>query len=237
MKGSIISLMGKDQPLYQTKGSRDGILITLGECSWLELRNALLDQIKSQPSFFHGAKLALDVVKLELRVAELSSLRDTLSEYGINLWAVLSESPLTITTAQNLGLATQIVSNRVHNNRISTNDFPAEAAKWVKGPLRSGVKVTHQGNIVIQGDVNPGAEIIAGGNIIVWGRLRGVVHAGVDGDEKMVVCALEMAPTQLRIADKIAVSPKKVRTPVPEIARLIDGMIIAEPWQHNRIEK
>jgi septum site-determining protein MinC len=229
--------MGKEPPLYQTKGIRDGILITFGEYPWLEIRNALLDQIKSQPSFFQGARLTLDVAKLELRVAELSSLRDTLSEYGINLWAVLSESSLTMTTAQNLGLATRISNNRVINNQLPTNkDIPAEAAKWVKGPLRSGVKVTHQGNIVVLGDVNPGAEIIAGGNIIVWGRLRGVVHAGADGDEKVIICALEMAPTQLRIADKIAISPKKVKTNVPEIASLVDGIITAEPWQHNRTD-
>ena len=173
---------------------------------------------------------------MELRVAELSSLRDTLSDFGISLWAVLSESPLTLTNSQSLGLATRVGNNREIKYDHAVHEIPADAAKWVKGPLRSGVKITHQGSIVIQGDVNPGAEIIAGGSIIVWGRLRGIVHAGVDGDENMQVCALEMAPTQLRIADKIAVSPKKAKTSFPEVARLIDGHIIAEPWHHNRID-
>jgi septum site-determining protein MinC len=90
--------------------------------------------------------------------------------------------------------------------------------------------------VVIFGDVNPGAEVIAGGNIIVWGRIRGVVHAGVDGDEKAVVCALDLAPTQLRIADKIAVSPKKQGKIQPETARLEGDRIVAESWQHDRME-
>jgi septum site-determining protein MinC len=235
MNGSIILPMSKDAALFQSKGIRDGILITFGEYPWLELRSALIDQITSQPSFFKGARLSLDVGKLDLRVAELSSLRDTLSEYGISLWAVLSDSSLTLATAQNLGLATRIHASTPISNK-NTNHIPSDATKWVRGPLRSGTKVFHEGNIVIQGDVNPGAEIIAKGNIMVWGRLRGTAHAGVDGDEGMRVYALEMAPTQLRIAEKIAISPKKVKKAGPEVASLIDGQIIAQPWQQDRTD-
>ncbi len=97
-------------------------------------------------------------------------------------------------------------------------NLPEDAAKWVKGPLRSGGRVIFEGNVVVMGDVNPGAEIVAGGSVIVWGRLRGVVHAGAQGDEKAVVCALELAPTQLRIAGEIAVSPKKQGKSQPEVA-------------------
>jgi septum site-determining protein MinC len=78
--------------------------------------------------------------------------------------------------------------------------------------------------------VNAGAEIVAGGSVIVWGRLRGVVHAGAQGNEKAVVCAMELAPTQLRIAGEIAVSPKKQGKSQPEVACLKDGQLVAEPW-------
>ena len=97
--------------------------------------------------------------------------------------------------------------------------------------MRSGAKVTHEGSVVVLGDVNPGAEVVAGGSVIVWGRLRGVVHAGAGGDEKAVVCALELAPTQLRIAGEIAVSPKKQGKNQPEVARLKEGQLVAEPWE------
>jgi septum site-determining protein MinC len=108
--------------------------------------------------------------------------------------------------------------------------LPDDAAKWVKGPLRSGGRVIYDGNVVVMGDVNAGAEIVAGGSIIVWGRLRGVVHAGAQGDKNAVVCALELVPTQLRIAGEIAVSPKKLGKSQPEVVSLQDEQLTAEPW-------
>ena len=84
------------------------------------------------------------------------------------------------------------------------------------------------GPVVVIGDVNPGAEIVSAGDVVVWGRLRGMVHAGANGDENAVVCALDLSPTQLRIAGKIALTPKRRGKPQPEIARLQDGQVVAE---------
>jgi septum site-determining protein MinC len=228
--------MGEDSPLLQTKGIRDGLLVTFGQETWSILVAALLNQIESQPSFFQGARLAVDVGANDLRVADLSAFRDQLSDRGISLWAVLSQSSVTEMTAQNLGLATRITKPRPVETRPVSDDIPAEAAKWVKGPLRSGARVTHNGSVVVLGDVNPGSEIVASGSVIVWGRLRGVVHAGAEGDEDVVVCALELIPTQLRIAGKIAVSPKRQGKIQPEAARLQDGQLVAEPWHHDRMD-
>jgi septum site-determining protein MinC len=223
--------MSTETPLLQTKGIRDGLLITFDQAAWPDLVTALINQVESQPSFYRGARLALDVGATALRVTDLSDLRDKLSDIGISLWAVLSESPLTERTAQNLGLATRLSKPRQPEVQHLEDEIPAEAAKWVKGPVRSGAKVTHEGSVVVLGDVNPGAEVVAGGSVIVWGRLRGVVHAGAGGDEKAVVCALELAPTQLRIAGEIAVSPKKQGKNQPEVARLKEGQLVAEPWE------
>ncbi len=71
----------------------------------------------------------------------------------------------------------------------------------LKRRVRSGQLIRHPGHVVVVGDVNPGAQIVAGGDIIVWGRLQGTVHAGAFGDPTAVVCALEMTPTLIRIAD------------------------------------
>ena len=84
------------------------------------------------------------------------------------------------------------------------------------------------------GDVNPGAEVIAGGNVLVWGKLRGMVHAGALGDSEAVVCALVLAPTQLRINNKIAISPAEGRKKHPEMALVRDGKVVAEPWLEDR---
>jgi septum formation inhibitor MinC len=72
-----------------------------------------------------------------------------------------------------------------------------------RGTLRGGQALHNMGNIVVLGDVNPGAELIASGDIIVVGALRGVAHAGAQGDRGARVVALEFAPTQLRIATLI----------------------------------
>jgi septum site-determining protein MinC len=64
----------------------------------------------------------------------------------------------------------------------------------------------------------------------VWGRLRGMVHAGAEGEESAVVCALELSPTQLRIAGQIAISPQRKGKSQPELARLVKGQVVSEPW-------
>jgi septum site-determining protein MinC len=73
---------------------------------------------------------------------------------------------------------------------------------------------------------------VAGGDIVVWGKLRGTAHAGAMGNETAVVCALELTPTQLRIAQYFARSPEgRRRKSLPEVARVRDGKIVAESWE------
>jgi septum site-determining protein MinC len=192
----------------------------------------LLAQVDSQPSFFQGARLALDVASQVLRVNELVELRDQLSERGISLWAVISESPTTEKTAQLLGLATRISKPRPEENRkFSVEDLGEETALFLSRTLRSGTRIEFSGHVVVFGDVNPGAEIIAEGNVIIWGRLRGMVHAGAKGNRKAVICALDLSPTQLRIAEEVSAILGPREDPAPEIARINkDGKLQAEFW-------
>jgi septum site-determining protein MinC len=76
--------------------------------------------------------------------------------------------------------------------------------------------------------------VIATGNVVVWGRLRGVVHAGAEGDEQAVICALDLAPLQLRIAGQIAITPQRKGKLQPEMAHIKDGQVVAEVWNPNR---
>jgi septum site-determining protein MinC len=217
----------------QIKGIREGLLVTLNDGEWPDLQAALVKSIDNQPAFFHGARLVLDVGGQVLHVTELNTLRDLLSERTVSLWAILSESPITEQTAQNLGLATRLSKPRPPEIRHAPEPEtkPENAALWIQQTVRSGQKIVYEGNVVVMGDVNPGAEILASGSVIVWGRLRGVVHAGAQGDDKAVVCALELSPTQLRIAGEIAISPARKGKSQPEIARLKDGRLEAGPWQ------
>lgn len=220
------------QPKVQIKGIREGLLVTLGDGEWSEIRDAFLEQVDQQNDFLRGARLALDVGNRPLNAGELGKLRDIISEKGLNLWAVLSFSPKTIETAQMLGLATRLskpipeVAQKLPETRL----YDGEEATLVKRTLRSGYSLQFPGHVVVIGDVNPGAEIIAKGDIIVWGRLRGVVHAGAEGNESSLVCALDLSPTQLRIAGQIAVAPRRKGKPHPEVVRLVDGQVVAEAW-------
>lgn len=217
----------------QIKGIREGLLISLGDDPWQELREALLERIKQQGDFLRGGRLAVDVGNHALGAVELSGLRDSLADQGLTIWAVLSNSPKTIQTAQTLGLATKLTAKSTPEPAIKAHEtrlFDGEEAVLVHRTLRSGYSLEHHGHIVILGDVNPGAEIVAGGNVIVWGRLRGVVHAGAEGNEHAIVCALDLSPTQLRIAGHIALTPQRRGKPQPEIARLHEEHVIAEIW-------
>jgi len=99
-----------------------------------------------------------------------------------------------------------------------------------RGTLRGGQALHNLGNIVVIGDVNPGAELIASGDILVFGSMRGVAHAGAQGDASARVIALELAPTQLRIATVIAADGGEPRkTSVPEQAYIDNGRIVVVP--------
>ena len=217
----------------QIKGLRDGLLITIGDGDWAAVEPALLKQIHAQQSFFQGARVALDVGSQILRVNELVALRDKLSEEGISLWAVLSESPTTEKTAQLLGLATRISKPRPEESRqFTVEDLGDVTALFLSKTLRSGTRIEFPGHVVVFGDVNPGAEIVAEGNVLVWGRIRGMVHAGAKGDTSAYICALDLSPTQLRIAGEVSAVLEPQKNPRPEIASLNkDGKLQSVPWQ------
>jgi septum site-determining protein MinC len=217
----------------QIKGLRDGLLVTLSGEIWEEQRAVFIEQIDGRQSFFRGARLALDVGQLILGVNELVDLRDLLSERGISLWALISESPKTEKTAQLLGLATRISKPRPEETRRhALEDADDETALFLNKTLRSGTRIEFPGHVVILGDVNPGAEIIAEGNVIVWGRVRGMVHAGCKGDRHAVICALDLSASQLRIADEVSALLKPQSNPRPEIASISsEGRLHSENWQ------
>ncbi len=97
--------------------------------------------------------------------------------------------------------------------------------------LRGGQALHHNGNIVVVGDVNPGAELVATGDILVFGRLAGIAHAGARGDEGARIYAIDLAATQLRIATFIATEGdgKRKAGATPEVAVARDGRIAILP--------
>lgn len=216
------------------KGIKEGLLVTVGDGEWSEASRVLLEKLREKEDFFRGARLVLQVSGRSLGAADLGRLRDDLGDLQINLWTVLSESALTETAAKALGLEVSLPRPQPAAAPELPPISPIEDgshAILVDHTLRSGKSVRFPGHVIVLGDVNAGAEVVAGGNIVVWGRVRGTVQAGAEGDASAVICALDLAPTQLRIANAIATSPKRRGKPEPELARIKDGQIVAERWK------
>lgn len=221
------------------KGSKDGLLISLSPTEeWNVILGDLATRIDQQTSFFTGARVTVEMGERPVPKAEMSSIKALLERRGINLWAISSDSRTTLDSAIALDLRTsnaQYVPSRVEDNGATSAPAVEEDSTngvMIRRTVRSGRRVYSQGHVVVFGDVNAGAEIIAGGDVIVWGRLRGNVHAGANGDENAVICALDMIPTQLRIAGHITTSPEeKRRKPKPETALIRDNQIVVETWK------
>ena len=223
---------------FAIKGNKDGLLISISPTEeWQLVLNELAAKIDEQGAFFSGARITIEVGERPVPKHELTSLKALLERRGLTLWSVHSDSDTTLNAAQALDLHMAVINAAVARGENSDGApiSPEEGGTqgiMIRRTLRSGRTVHSAGHVVVFGDVNPGAEIVAAGDVIIWGRLRGNVHAGAEGDESAIVCALDMTPNQLRIARYIVTSPEdKRRKPKPEIALIRDHQIVVEAWQ------
>jgi septum site-determining protein MinC len=222
------------------KGTRNGLLLTLEpETPFSELLNALSVRLAEAPGFFRGACLALDTSRRILRVSERTQLEDLLANYQMSVTPLEQATP----TQQIHAVADTVSSNDTAANTVMLSETleiqrdPRETddTLFLRRTIRSGQAIHHASSIVILGDVNPGAEIVAGGDIIVWGVLRGMVHAGYPSNENAYVCALQLVPVQLRIAHLLTRPPEGVEAqPNPEVAAIKNGRIVVETWINGR---
>jgi len=204
------------KPPVSIKGRGSTVTITVDATADVAAILASLDSqlARRDRSFFNGAPAAIEVRPGPLDPALAVPLVERVAAAGMRLVALASgERPAAPAPAAPSTPAT------------------ADGALLVARTLRSGQRIRHDGTVVVLGDVNPGAEIVAGGHVIVWGRLRGTVEAGLATDGA-TVCALDLAPTQLRIGPAIARAPEEPdRIPFPEVARELDGRIVVEGWR------
>lgn len=128
--------------------------------------------------------------------------------------------------------SSQQQGNIAEEHKVSSTS--KKQSLYIKQTLRAGQAVSHEGDLIIIGDVNAGAEVLAEGDITIWGSLRGIAHAGVGGNTKAEIRALRLQPIQLRIAHYIARSPDAMLTGssilsvspyLAETAKLVDGKI------------
>lgn len=149
------------------------------------------------------------------------------------------EKEITPIIRHNEAIAEQIVaqeSKEETDEEIAAKKNVAESLPtlYLRKTIRSGQSISSDGNILVIGDVNPGAEIIAKGDITVWGILGGIAHAGSDGNNYAKIRALKLNPVQIRIGEVFARRPDTVNLPyiqksseyVPEEAFTYKGSIV-----------
>ncbi len=221
------------EDLLSFKGVKEGIFLNINGDNFLSVKEELDTKMKNASNFYHGTKL-LGIKSEKLSIEDLIELKLIL-KYKYDLVVAEEELPKHI-------LHPSLTNNMENNLKNDSGDntvfegIHCGMTKFVNGTLRSGQIVKYDGNIVIIGDVNPGALIQAKGNIIVLGTLRGVAHAGVDGNLEAIVASYNLQPMQLRIGDKIARPPDEyIETcGLPEIAKVKDGEVIIEPYLPNK---
>ena len=169
------------------KLTKNGLRIILDDnLDFASIRRLLKKKLEESKDFFQGARLKTVLQGRDLEKHEFDELYKIINEE--TGFYEIEEEVTTFDWKQNI----------------------AEGkTKFYRGTMRSGNLIDYKGNVVVMGDVNPGAEIIATGNIVVMGMIKGTVHAGAKGNRNAIVSANGIYPTQLRIADLITVSPNE----------------------------
>jgi len=208
--------------------SQGGIIICLdSQDSFPTLKQQLSNKLTALDDLLVGVQVVLDVGQQKLSKREIQDIKNILLEKGLHLKKLISRGKsVDLKSNEGLGEVVNLPPARLSEQEIQSS----EETILIKRTLRSGQKVFFPGNIVVLGDVNPGAEVIAGGNVLVMGSMRGLAHAGALGSEQAVVVAFRLNPTQLRIANHITRAPEGQSTcgNDPEVASIKGGKVVIE---------
>ena len=207
------------------KGNKYGIIVVLSsDVPFEELKLLIAEKFKESSKFFENAKMAISFEGRKLTNEEQKEVLDIIAaNTEMHIVCVMENDPDTEEAFR------KTVDQKLMELSNNTGQF-------YKGILRSGASLEFETSVIIIGDVNHGARVVSKGNIIVLGSLKGNAFAGATGNTNSFVVALDMSPTQIRIADTIARSPDKpVKEEVKEakIAFLEEGNIYIEPLNKN----
>ena len=173
-----------------------------------------------------------------LDVRHLQELAKMLGEHQMLLKSVSTSRRQTAIASATAGYSVeQIKVEQILTKQQYNDNFPNDSL-YLEMTVRSGIEIRHPGSIIILGDVNPGGIVVADGDILIWGRLRGIAHAGARGNRQCMIMALQMEPTQLRIANALARAPEKQVTQFyPEVAYIIKEIIrITKTTELSRLQ-
>lgn len=214
--------------IVRFKGRRNGIqLLFAAGSDYAAIENDIRAKLESGSNFFRRGTIVY-LLPGQMAAAEEQSLGKLFRQYGV-IFRVEAEEPLPQPQPASAYAAAAPVQQEQAPAAAATAAQPQNMTV-VNRTVRGGQEITVPGSVLICGNVNPGAQIIAGGSIDIRGTCRGIVHAGAYGDVNAFVIADHLMPVQIRIADKIAQAPDGIEKPVyAERASIKNGQIIIEP--------
>ena len=183
---------------------------------------------------FNSAKEPYEVnlfaINEKINCYQLLNLKSNIEKINKNYLHIYSNDRETILTGKSLKIYSSFASEVVLKRKLL--NYPEKQKDILhKGTVRSGDRISSNGDLFIYGDVNPGAIVSARRNIYVWGKLLGIASAGTGGDKTTSITSLYLKPLQLRIDDVVAIGPKeKPKYNYPEIAILEKQEIIIKPY-------
>lgn len=218
--------MNKDNLVY-IKGGKNGVIIKMDkDASFDDIRKQVKEKIKAASKFFKDATMALSFEGRTLTDEQTDEIMTIIKENSdLNI----------VCLVDNDKLHEQVFEQAIND---TYNKMSSSVGQFYKGNMRSGQVFESDSSLIVLGDVNPGAMVVARGNVVVLGSLKGSVHAGCGGNENCFVAALDMNPMQIRIGDVIArcadgSKPEKVKQ--PKLAYVENGNIYIEKIDRNSV--
>ena len=211
------------------------IVLENTKSKYLEIFSLLdLDNINETFKGFSSIKEPLEAkifaVNESIGSHQLSQLKDHFDKINISSICIYSNNRDTILSAKSLRIDSVFIDEQKIKKKLLLFNSKKKDDILHKGTVRSGERISSNGNLCIIGDVNPGAIVSAKKNIYVWGKLLGIAFAGKSGNKNASISSLYLNPLQLRIADVIAIGPKdKPKNCYPEIALIDKETIIIKP--------
>ena len=211
------------------------IIINNPESKYLEIFSLSdFDNINIILKKFSSIKGPLEVkifaINESISSHRLSKFKNHLDKLNIFSLCIYSNNRYTILTGQSLRIDSFFAREQEVKNKLLVLNSRKKDDILHEGTVRSGDRISSNGNLCIIGDVNPGAIVSAKKNIYVWGKLLGIAFAGKGGNKNASITSLYLNPLQLRIADVIAIGPKdKPKNFYPEIAVIDQQTITIKP--------
>ncbi len=188
------------------------------------------ETLKRFSSFKGPLEVKIFAVNESINSHQLSILKNHFKKINVRSLCIYSNNRDTILSGNSLKINSAFFKEQELKNKLLIFNTKKNDDILHKGTVRSGERISSNGNLCIIGDVNPGAIVSAKKNIYVWGKLLGIAFAGKSGNKNASIASLYLNPLQLRIADVIAIGPKdKPKNCYPEIAVIDKQTIIIKP--------